>query len=153
MPELNLYAIVQRTPKADDDAEKDHLRVRIYRSAEEVVKDAAVDVVVVTTTPDSHYRFTNEALENGKHGMKHVWTSMFIRCPKVDFKKILVVVEKPFTPTFAEAEELIAVARRKKRLLTVYQSKAFPTRQLVLHHKLHETKIAGGMRTSSPYRI
>jgi predicted dehydrogenase len=25
VPELKLYAVVQRTPKADDDAEKDHL--------------------------------------------------------------------------------------------------------------------------------
>lgn len=34
-----------------------------------------------------------------------------------------VVVEKPFTPTHAEAEELIALAKQHGRILTVYQSK------------------------------
>lgn len=37
-----------------------------------------------------------------------------------------VVVEKPFTPTSAEAEELIRIAKKKQRLLTVYQSKMLP---------------------------
>ena len=36
-----------------------------------------------------------------------------------------VVVEKPFTPSHKEAEELIALAREKGRILTVYQSR-FP---------------------------
>lgn len=35
---------------------------------------------------------------------------------------LLVVVEKPFTPTHAEAEELIALAKERGRILTVYQS-------------------------------
>jgi len=34
-----------------------------------------------------------------------------------------VVVEKPFTPTHAEAEELIVLAKKHGRILTVYQSK------------------------------
>ena len=33
-----------------------------------------------------------------------------------------VVVEKPFTPTHEEANELIALAKKHQRLLTVYQS-------------------------------
>ena len=35
---------------------------------------------------------------------------------------MLVIVEKPFTPTHKEAEELIAIAKKHQRLLTVYQS-------------------------------
>ena len=34
-----------------------------------------------------------------------------------------VVVEKPFTPTYKEAQELVELAKRQNRLLTVYQSK------------------------------
>lgn len=73
VPELIFYAVVQRTPKADDDAEKDHLGVKSYRSTEEMVKDDAIDVVIVTTTPETHYALAKEALENGKHGMMNAW--------------------------------------------------------------------------------
>lgn len=68
VPEFNLYAVVQRTPKPEDDAEKDHPGIKSYRSAEEMVKDADVDVVVVTTTPDTHLALAKLALEAGKHG-------------------------------------------------------------------------------------
>lgn len=69
LPDYKLYAIVQRTPKPDDDAEKDWPGIKSYRSAEELVKDEGVDVVIVTTAPDSHVALTKLALEAGKHGM------------------------------------------------------------------------------------
>lgn len=68
VPELKLYAVVQRTPKPDDNAENDHPEIKSYRSAEDMVKDPSVDVVVVTTAPDSHLSLTKVALEAGKHG-------------------------------------------------------------------------------------
>lgn len=68
VPQLKLYAVVQRTPKPDDDAEKDHPGIKSYRTAEDMVKDDGVDVVIVTTAPDSHYQLTKLALEHGKHG-------------------------------------------------------------------------------------
>ncbi|KAA8647669.1 hypothetical protein EYZ11_007386 [Aspergillus tanneri] len=101
VPQLSLYAVVQRTPKPDDDAEKDHPGIKSYRSAEDMVKDEAVDVVIVTTAPDSHYSLAKLALENGKH----------------------VVCEKPFTPTSQEADELVAVAKKQNKLLAVYQNR------------------------------
>lgn len=69
VPELKLHAVVQRTPKPNDDAEKDHPGIKSYRSTQEMVQDAGVDVVIITTAPDSHYELTKLALENGKHGM------------------------------------------------------------------------------------
>jgi predicted dinucleotide-utilizing enzyme len=68
VPQFKLYAIVQRTPKPEDDAEKDHPGIKSYRTAEDMIKDAAVDVVIITTAPDSHYALAKLALENGKHG-------------------------------------------------------------------------------------
>lgn len=35
---------------------------------------------------------------------------------------LIVVVEKPFTPTKKEADELIELAKTQDKLLTVYQS-------------------------------
>lgn len=43
-----------------------------------------------------------------------------------------VVVEKPFTPTYQEAQKLIDLAKKQSRLLTVYQSML-----LLLTHLLH----------------
>ncbi len=73
----------------------------IVRRWEEIVEDKAVDIVVVNTPDALHYPMAREALEAGKH----------------------VVVEKPFTLTVGEADELIALARRQERVLTVFQNR------------------------------
>ena len=70
LPQFKLYAIVQRSPKPDGDAEKDHPGIKSYRSTEEMVQDPQVDVVVVTTIPETHFELTKMALENGKHGIE-----------------------------------------------------------------------------------
>jgi predicted dehydrogenase len=101
IPELKLYAVVQRTPKPEDDAEKDHPGVKSYRTTDELFQDPAVDVVIITTAPDSHFALVKQALESGKH----------------------VVCEKPFTPTFKEADELVAIANKQNKLLAVYQNR------------------------------
>lgn len=71
IPELKLHAVVQRTPKPEDDAAKDHPGIKSYRTADELVQDAAVDIVIITTAPDSHFALTKLALEAGKHGRLH----------------------------------------------------------------------------------
>lgn len=69
LPEFKLHAVVQRTPKPDDDAEKDHPGIKSYRTTEDLVKDPAVDMVIITTAPDSHFALGQLALNAGKHGM------------------------------------------------------------------------------------
>ena len=72
VPQLNLYAIVQRSPRPDDDARRDQPGAKIYGSVDELVEDETVDVVVVTTPPDQHFSMTKLALEAGKHGERRV---------------------------------------------------------------------------------
>lgn len=115
-PEFKLYAIVQRHPNPEDDAERDHPGIKGYRSSEEMVNDPVVDVVVVTTIPTSHFELCKLALEHGKH----------------------VVVEKPFTPTSREAGKLTAIAKKHDRLLTVYQNRRWDTDFLTLSKLLKE---------------
>ena len=69
----------------------------------EILNDPAVELAIVNTPNETHYSFVKEVLNAGKH----------------------VVVEKPFTVTSAEAEELIALAKAKKKILTVFQSRRF----------------------------
>jgi predicted dehydrogenase len=68
VPELQLYAVVQRHPTPDNDAEKDHPGIKSYRSVDDLVKDENVDLVIVTTAPDQHFPMAKQALEAGKHG-------------------------------------------------------------------------------------
>lgn len=81
-----------------------------------MVKDAAIDVVVITTIPTTHFELCKLALANGKH----------------------VIVEKPFTPTSKEAGELMAIAKKHNRLLTVYQNRRWDTDFLTLSKLLRE---------------
>lgn len=101
--QFKLYAIVQRTPKPEDDASKDHPDAKIYRSTSELLNDQDVDVVIVTTAPNSHFELASQAMKAGKH----------------------VLVEKPFTPTSREAHELVKIAKESKVMLTVYQNRRF----------------------------
>ena len=116
VPPFYLYAIVQRNPRPNDDAEKDHPGVKTYRSSEEMVRDPAIAVVVVTTIPTTHFELCKLALEHGKH----------------------VIVEKPFTPSSKEAGELITLAKEHQRLLTVYQNRRWDTDFLTLSRLLKE---------------
>lgn len=68
VPELKFYAIVQRSPKPGNNAQEDHPGIKSFRSSEELMQDKAVDVVIVTTTPESHFELAKLALESGKHG-------------------------------------------------------------------------------------
>ena len=98
---LNLYAIVQRKPSSTDSAPNDYPSLKHYTSIEPLLQDPEVDLVVLSTPPNTHFSFASQALEHGKH----------------------VLVEKPFVPTSVEAEKLAALAKEKKRVLCVYQNR------------------------------
>jgi predicted dehydrogenase len=100
-PTMTLYAIVQRSPNPSNDASKDHPSAKIYHDTDALLADPAVDLVVVTTTPDSHFELCSAALQAGKH----------------------VLVEKPFVPSSAAADSLAALARQHDRLICVYQNR------------------------------
>ncbi|KAJ8065275.1 hypothetical protein OCU04_005974 [Sclerotinia nivalis] len=104
-PSFNLHSIVQRTPKPNDDASKDHPEARIYNSADAMFADSAIDIIVITTTPETHYPFTKAALQTNKH----------------------VLVEKPFVPTSAEASELISISKETGKFICVYQNRRWDT--------------------------
>jgi scyllo-inositol 2-dehydrogenase (NADP+) len=72
--------------------------------------DGDLDLVVVSTPPDSHVSTTLQVLETGRS----------------------VVVEKPFCLTVAEADEMIALADDRSLTLAVYQNRRWDPDYLAL---------------------
>jgi predicted dehydrogenase len=100
-PEMKLHSILQRSPKPDDSAPADYPSLKHFTEYDEFIADSELDMVVLTTTPQTHFELTSQALRAGKH----------------------VLCEKPFVPTSAEADELVALARAEGRVLCVYQNR------------------------------
>jgi scyllo-inositol 2-dehydrogenase (NADP+) len=97
--------------------QQDYPEVKSYASLEELLADD-IELVVVNTPVETHYEYAKKALLAGKHAL----------------------VEKAFTTTAAEAEELHAIAREKNLKLTVYQNRRwdsdFKTVKLVVGQNL-----------------
>ena len=93
--------------------------VTSYASYEDILNDSTIDLVVVNSPNDTHYAYTKQALLAGKH----------------------VVVEKSFTVTVEEAEELAALALEQQKILTVYQNRRFDADFLTIQKLIAENKI------------
>lgn len=101
--DLELARVTARKPEQQALLRTRYPDVGIATDAEEILQDPAIDLVVVATSNDMHYPFAKKALEAGKH----------------------VVVEKPFTNTTAQADELIRLAQEKGLLLVPYHNLRF----------------------------
>ncbi|TRX93193.1 hypothetical protein FHL15_005772 [Xylaria flabelliformis] len=100
-PSFKLHSILQRNPKPESSAPNDYPNLQHFQSMEPFLADPALDVVVLSTTPDSHFPLAQQALNAGKH----------------------VFIEKPLVPTSAEASELDRLAKEKGLLICVYQNR------------------------------
>lgn len=75
--------------------------VRRVSTVDDLLNDPAIELVVVATPTATHAAVARAALEAGRH----------------------VVVDKPFTPTTAEADELIDLAHRSGVVVSVYHNR------------------------------
>lgn len=99
-PGFILYGVWERTKNL---AEEKYPGIKTFRSLEDMLSDDEIELVVVNTPNYTHYEYAKKALESGKH----------------------VIVEKPFTVTVAEANELISLAEKKNKKLSVYQNRRY----------------------------
>jgi len=95
---MELACILERRT---NNAKAKYPEVRTARTLDEMLSDKSIGLCVVATPNDSHYSYTKACLEAGRD----------------------VVVDKPFTPTLAEAEQLVRLAAERGRLLSVYQDR------------------------------
>lgn len=90
-------AIAEISPAAQARARKAYPGVTVTSSAMEVISSPDIDVIAVISPVWTHYELSKAALENGKH----------------------VFVEKPFTSTAAQGEELVNLAQQKNLKIMV----------------------------------
>jgi len=82
-----------------------------FTDATQMLDSKLLDLVVISTPPNSHFHWAKEALTRGIH----------------------VVLEKPMALSIADCDELIALANQKKRLLVVYQNRRFDADFVTMH--------------------
>lgn len=117
MDGINRYAVASRNQKnAEAFAEKWGFE-KSYGSYEEMLADPNVDLVYVCTPHSHHYKYAEMCIEHGKN----------------------VLVEKAFTVSARQAEELIGLAREKNVLL----AEAMWTRYMPSAKMLEEIISAG----------
>ena len=92
----------------------------IVPDGESIINDDKIDLVIVTSPNTVHFDWTKKALLANKH----------------------VVVEKPFTVTLAEAEELVELAKKQKKILSVYHNRRF-TSDTKTVKKILDSKVLG----------
>lgn len=107
VPGLELTAVATRRP---DEARRALPDVRLHPDVESLCADPEIDLVVVPTPNDTHFPVARSALEAGKH----------------------VVVDKPFALDARAAGELLALARERGLILTVFQNRRWDGDYLTL---------------------
>jgi predicted dehydrogenase len=94
---FQLATVCDRSPAALQRAQRSSPGLSVTTDASEILTSPDIDAVAIVTPVWTHYELAKTALQNGKH----------------------VFLEKPLTTTVAQAEELIALAERKKLTLMV----------------------------------
>ncbi len=90
-------AICDIDPKSLQKARDLYPHTPLTRDYKKILKSNHIDVVAIVTPVSTHYALAKMALEHGKH----------------------IFIEKPFTATLKEAEELIKIAQKNKLLIMV----------------------------------
>ncbi len=118
-PHFTLYAVWERSKNI---AKEKYADIKTYRTLEDMLADDAVELVIVNSPNFTHYDYTKKALLAGKH----------------------VVVEKPFTVTVDEGNELIALAKTQNKKLSVYQNRRYDSDYKTIK-KILDEKLLGDL--------
>lgn len=102
-PDLTLTAVCDINPERIAEARELAPHVQAFNDADQMLESGLIDLVVVSTPPNSHHHWAMKALDRDLH----------------------VVLEKPMALSVEECDAAIAVAKEKSRTLIVYQNRRF----------------------------
>jgi len=110
---LELAAVLER--RSNKAAER-YPGITVYRSLDEMLTDASLQLLVVATPNGTHYEVAKQILNAGKN----------------------VVVDKPMTLSADEAADLIALAGKQNVLLIPFHNRRWDSDFLTIHKLLDE---------------
>src|SRR5215471_930852 len=133
---FHVQTICDKNPESLHKVKKAYPSVHVTLDATEVLQSPEIDLVAVITPVWTHYELAKAALNNGKH----------------------VFVEKPFTYTSQQAEELVELADRKGLKIMVDHTFLFTgavkkIRELVDNGSPHDLSIMDYIIQDSPEAI
>jgi predicted dehydrogenase len=97
LAECQLIAVCDKSPSARTRVLRSYSGIEVTDDVRDILTSKVIDAVAIVTPVTTHYELARLCLENGKH----------------------VFVEKPFTATVAQAEELIELAEQKHLTMMV----------------------------------
>lgn len=97
LEDSQVLTIAEMSPTARARAQKAYPGIDVTPDSRDVILSSKIDAVAIVTPVWTHYELAKDALENGKH----------------------VFVEKPFTSSAAQAEDLINLAEQKHLMIMV----------------------------------
>jgi len=116
---FEIKKILTSNPENIKAAKNDFPQAQVVQDYSKILQDSTIDIVVVATPNHLHKEIATKALEADKH----------------------VIVEKPFTPTVKEAEELIALAKKHQKILTLNHNRRWASDFLTIKKLLKEKKL------------
>ena len=102
-PGLHLAAVADTNPERLAAAQVLAPDVTTFTDSTAMLDSGLLELVVISTPPNSHYQWAKESLTRG----------------------INVILEKPMALTLQECDELMELAAAKNLLLVVYQNRRF----------------------------
>ncbi|MHB1393658.1 MAG: Gfo/Idh/MocA family oxidoreductase [Clostridia bacterium] len=122
MPEFNLSKIYTTNPESIKTIKGLYPKTSIVSDVGEIMKDESIHLVVVASPNTSHFTTVKEAIISEKH----------------------IVVEKPFTVSSKDADNLIALSKKYGRTLSVYHNRRWDSDFLTVK-KVVESKLLGNL--------
>ncbi|HKM98194.1 MAG TPA: oxidoreductase [Buttiauxella sp.] len=116
---IHVAHIFRRSEKPEIEQQPQYSHIHFTSQLDDILNDPQVKLVVVCTHQDSHFEYAKRALEAGKN----------------------VLVEKPFTPTLAEAKQLFELAKSKGLTVTPYQNRRFDSCFLTMKKAIESGKL------------
>jgi len=116
---LTLYAVCDTNPERLAAALEISPDAKTFSDANEMLVEGDLDLVVISTPPNSHYKWAKQALSLGLH----------------------VMLEKPMALTTDECDELMALAKTNNALLVVYQNRRYDLDFLTIKEQIENDQI------------
>lgn len=114
--QYHLAAIVSSQKKIIN---KEYPKTKVYATVNDLLHDSSIDVVVVASPNPTHFEYARLALEAGKH----------------------VILEKPFTNSTAEADQLIAITQQSGKVLAPFHNRRWDTDFLTIRTLLEYDRL------------